>query len=78
MTRDMSDVTLRKRWLRIEKSHLVEFMPGKKKVDFRGSSRPDEFVRNGRRTLVGLGADDVKAVSIEGLCVSLSLCRKTF
>ena len=32
----------------------------------------------GRRALVGLRVDDVKAVSIERLCVSLSLCRKTF
>ena len=80
MTRDVSDVTHRKRGLRFEKSQLVEFLPDKKKVDSRGSSWPDEFVRYGRRALVGLKADDVKAASIEGLCVclSLSLCWKTF
>ena len=58
MTRDVSDVAHRKRGLRFKKSQLVVFLPGKK-VDFRGSSWPDEFVRNGRRTLVGLRADDV-------------------
>ena len=42
------------------------------------NSEPDEFVRYGCRALVGLRADDVKAVSIEGLCVSLSSCQKTF
>ena len=31
---------------------------------------PDEFVRYGHRALVGLRADDVKAVSIEGLYLS--------
>ena len=36
------------------------------------------FCVYGRRALVGLRADDVKAVSIEILCVSLSLCRMTF
>ena len=35
MTRDVSDVTHRKRGLRIEKSQLVEFCRRKKKVDFR-------------------------------------------
>ena len=75
MTRDVSDVTHRKRGLRFEKSQLVEFQPGMKKVDFRGSSRPDEFVRYGRCALVGLRADDVKAVSIEGLCLSLLLSK---
>ena len=54
----------------LKKSQRVEFLPGKKKGDFRGSSWPDEFVRYGRRALVGLRADDVKAVSIEGLCLS--------
>ena len=72
MTKDVSYVTHRERGLRCEKSQLVEFLPGKKKVDFRGSSWPDEFVRYGRRALIGLRADDVKEVSIEGLCVSLS------
>ena len=48
----MSDVTHRKSGLRFEKSQLVEFLPGEKRVDFRGSSWPDEFVRYGRRALV--------------------------
>ena len=39
---------------------------------------PDEFVRYGRRALVGLKADDLKTVSIERLCLSLSSCRITF
>ena len=55
----------RKRGLKFEKSQLVEFLPGKKKVDFRGSSWPDYFVHYGRRALVGLRADDLKAVSTE-------------
>ena len=36
MTRDVSDVTHRKRGLRFEKSQLVEFLARKKTVDFRG------------------------------------------
>ena len=71
MTRDVSDVTHRKCVLRFEKSQLVEFLPRKKKVNFRGSSWLNEFVRYGRRALVGLRGDYVKAVSIEGLCLSL-------
>ena len=79
MTRDVSDITHRKRALRFEKSQLVEFLPGKKKVDFWGSSWPDEFVRYGRCALVGLRVDDVKAVSIKGLYVPLSpYVEKTF
>ena len=35
VTRDMSDVTHRKRELRFKKSLLVEFCSRKKKVDFR-------------------------------------------
>ena len=35
MTRDVSDVTHRKRGLRFEKNQLVEFLPRKKKGDFR-------------------------------------------
>ena len=70
MTRDVSDLMHRKRGLRFEKGQLAEFLPAKKKVDFRGSSWPDEFVRYGHRALVGLRADDVKAVSIERLCLS--------
>ena len=78
VTRDVSDVTHRKRGLRFEKSQLVEFLPGKKKVDFRGSSWPDKFVRYGRRALEGLRADDVKAVSIEGLHLSPPYVEKPF
>ena len=74
----MGDVTHRKRALRLEKKQRVEFLPRKKKVDFQCWARPDDFVRYGRRTLVWLRADDVKAVSIERLCLSLSSCRKTF
>ena len=72
MTRDVSDVTHRKHGLRFEKSQFAEFLPGKKKIYFRGSSWPDEFVRYRRCALVGLRVGNVKAVSIEGLCVSLS------
>ena len=64
--------------LGIWEQQLVEFLPRKKKFNFQSWARPDKFVRYGRRTLVGLRADDVKAVSIERLCVSLSSCRKTF
>ena len=42
--------------LRYEKSQWVEIET---------CARPDEFVRYGHRALVGLRADDVKAVSIE-------------
>ena len=69
----MSDATHRKHGLRFEKKQLVEFLPLNERVDFQSWARPDEFVRYGRRALVGLRADDVKAVSIERLCVSLSL-----
>ena len=44
MTRDVSDVTHRKRGLRFEKSQLVEIETW---------TRPDEFVRYGRRTWWG-------------------------
>ena len=74
----MGDVTYWKRGQRFEKKQLVEFPPRKKKVDFQSWARPDDFVRYGRRVLVGLRADDVKAVSIEILCLSLSLGRITF
>ena len=57
------------------KVSLLSSCLGKKKVDFRGSSWPDEFVRYGCRALVGLRADDVKAVSIEGLCLSLLMSK---
>ena len=50
----------------------------KQRVEIRTWAGTDDFVRYGRRALIGLRADDVKAVSIERLCVSLSSCRKTF
>ena len=62
----------------LKKSQLVEFLPPNERVEIQSWARPDEFVRYGHRALVGLRADDVKAVSIERLCVSLSSCRKTF
>ena len=43
MTRDMSDVTHRKRGLRFEKSQGVEFLSRKKTVEFRGSPKPDQW-----------------------------------
>ena len=78
---DVSDVTQRKRGLRIlgfEKKQRVEFLPPNEEIEIQSWARPDEFVHCGRCTLVGLRADDVKAVSIERLCLSLSSCRKTF
>ena len=74
----MSDVPHRQRELRIwgfRKKQGVEFLPQKKKVDFRGPPRPGDFVRYGCRALVGLRADDVKAVSIERLCLSLLMSK---
>ena len=70
---DVGEVTHRKRGLRFEKKQLVEFRPPTERVEIQSWARPDDFVRYGRRALVGLRADDVKAVSIERLCVSLSL-----
>ena len=57
-----------------EKKQWVEFLPRRKKVDFRGPPRLDDFVRYGRRALVGLRANDVKAASIERLCVCVCVC----
>ena len=77
----MSDVTHRKRGLRFwgfEKKQSVEFLPPNEKVEIQTWARPDDFVRHRRRALIELRADDVKAVSIERLCVSLSSSRKTF
>ena len=68
----LGDVMHREYGLRFEKKYLVEFPPRKIKVDFQTLPRPDDFVRYGRCALVGLRADDVKAVSIERLCLSLS------
>ena len=71
----MGDVTHRNGGLRFEKKQLVEFLPRRKKVDFQSWTRPDDFVRYGRRALVGLKAEDVKAVSIERLCLSLLMSK---
>ena len=68
----VNDVTRRKRGLRFEKKQLVEFPPGKKKVDFQSWARPDDFVCYGRCALVGLRANDVKS-SQHRKIVSLSL-----
>ena len=71
---DVSDVTHRKRGLRIwgfEKKQGVEFLPPNERVEIQSWARPDDFVRYGRRELVGLRADNVKVVSIERLCLSL-------
>ena len=65
----MGDVTHRKRGLRSEKKQKVEFLRPNEGVE--SWARPDEFVRYGRRALVALRADDVKAVSIERSCLSL-------
>ena len=70
----MRDVTHRKRGLRIlgfEKKQFVEFQPPNERVEIQTWARPDDFVRYGRRALVGLGANDVKAISNRRI-VSLS------
>ena len=71
----MGDLTHRKRGLRFEKNQIVEFLPPNERVEIQSWARPDECVRYGRRTLVGLRADDVKAVSIERLCLSLLMSK---
>ena len=58
-----------------EKKQLVELLPPNERVEIQSWARPDKFVRYGRRALVGLRADDVKAVSIERLCVSLLMSK---
>ena len=75
---DVSDVTHRKRGQRIwgfEKKQLVEFLPSNERVEIQTWTRPDDFVRYGHRELVGLTADDVKADSIERLCLSLLVSK---
>ena len=74
----VSDVMHRKRELRFEKKQLVEFLRPNGKVEIETWARPDDFVRYGRRALVGLRADDVKAVSIEGLRLFSPLVEKPF
>ena len=54
-----------RRIFRIWEKSVSWVLPGKKNVGFRDSSWPDEFVHYGRRAVVVLRADDVKAVSIE-------------
>ena len=62
----------------IWEKQLVEFLPQNERDEIQTWARPDDFVRYGRRALVGLRADNVKAVSIVRNCVSLSSCQKTF
>ena len=66
----LSDVMHRKRGLRFEKKELVEFLHSNGKVEIQTWVRPDDFVCYGCCALVWLRADDVKAVSIERLCLS--------
>ena len=61
----------------LRKKQWVEFQPPNEIVEIQSWARSDEFVRYGRRALVGLRAGDVKAVRIERLCLSL-LVSKTF
>ena len=74
--RNWGDITHWKCGLRFKKKQLVEFPPQKKKVDFQNWARLDDFMRCGRRMLVGLRADNVKEVSIERLCLSLLMSNK--
>ena len=65
-------------FLGFEKKQVVEFLPPNERVEIQAWARPDDFVHYGSRALVWLRADNVKAVCIERLCVSLSSCRITF
>ncbi len=58
-----------------EKKKRVELLPPNERVGNESWARPDDFVHYGRRALVGLRADDVKAVSIERLCFSLPMSK---
>ena len=69
-TRDVSDITHRKRGLRFEKSQKVEFHRLKKTFDFRSSPRPCGGCR------AWWGADG--KVVIERLCLSLPYVEKPF
>ena len=53
----------------------VQFQPPNERVEIQSWARPDEFAHYSRRTMVGLRADDVKAVSIERLCLSLLMSK---
>ena len=57
--------------LGFEKKQLVKFLRPNGKVKIQSWARPDDFVLYGRRALVGLRGDDIKAVSIKRLCLSL-------
>ena len=74
----VNDVIHRKRGLRIlgiwEKAG-VEFLPPNERVEIQSWARPDDFVRYWRPALVGLRADDLKAVSIERSCLSLLVSK---
>ena len=72
---DVGDITHRKCGLRFEKKQLVEFLPLNERVEIQSWARPDEFVHYGRRTLVVLRADNVKAVSKERLSLSLLMLK---
>ena len=61
--------------LRFGKSQLVEFLPPNERVEIQSWARPDDFGRYGHCALVGLRADDVKAVSIKRLCLSLLMSK---
>ena len=58
-----------------EKKQWIEFLPPNQRVEIQSWARSDEFVRNGRCALVGLRADDVRAVCIERLCLSLLMSK---
>ena len=74
---DVNDVMHRKRARRIlgivKKSEL-RTRHRTRRVDFRGSQRPDEFARYGRRTRWwGAGADEKNR--IERMCISLLVSK---
>ena len=62
-------------FLGFEKKQLVEFLPLNGEVEIQTWVRPDDFVQYERQVLVGLRANDVKAVSIERLCLSLLMLK---
>ena len=54
----------------------VSWVPAtERSVETQTWARPDNFVRYGRRMLVGLRAEDVKALSTERLCLSLLMSK---
>ena len=62
----------------LEKVRKLSSYLGRRRLFFRAGRDQTTFVRFGCRTLFGLRADDVKAVCIERLCLSLSSCWITF